>query len=244
MNKFGSLLVLILISIDLIAGDSSLSKHSGRIFITRHGQRAKIAPPDYDPPLTADGRKQAHLVAEELIRRGFKGVIYSSPYRRTLETASIIAGKTGSVICLAPLAQEYARHPGKPRTLARPLRELKKEFPLISTTHLPDDWMIRGPESFLAVKERVHKMLAAMPPKPLKQDWLFVTHGAVIKGFHLLCVNYQGGKEPELPVSWNCCLSEYLFLPGGKLKTVSLFDVSFIPDDLITSNYRRKIPAK
>ena len=247
MKKTVFLLVLALILSGsfLTAGENgTLSKHAGRVFITRHGQRDKGKAPDYDPPLTEDGRKQAHLVAGELAKRKFKGVIYASPYRRTLETAAIIAAKTGSRLYLAPLAQEYARRPGKPRTLARPLSELKKEFPLIATEHLPDDWLIRGPETFLSVKERVNKMLASMPPKPQNEDWLFVTHGAVIKGFHLLCVDYRGGKEPEMPVHWNCCLSEYHFLPGGKLKMISLFDVSFIPEELITSKSRRKIPAQ
>ena len=53
------------------ADNGNLSKHSGRVFVTRHGQRATLQTPDFDPPLTADGRKQAELVAGELKKRNF-----------------------------------------------------------------------------------------------------------------------------------------------------------------------------
>ena len=172
-------------------------------------------------------------------------MICASPYRRTLETAAIIAQKTGSPLYPAPLLQEYVRHDGKARIAVRSPEALKAEFPMLVDSGLSADWPVRGPETLLSVKRRAAAMLDAMKNKETGGgDWLFVTHGAVIKGFHLLCIGYEGGALPPLPMNWNCCLSEYEFGRDGKLKPVTLFDVSFLPEELVTSNERRKSPAK
>jgi len=219
----------------------SWSIHSGRVFIVRHGQRDKILPPDYDPLLTAAGRRQAILAGKELKRRGFQGIIWVSPYRRTLETATLIAHELGDPpLYVAPLLQEYCRHPGKPKVHPRSLADIKAEFGLLQSTEEIGDWRIAGPKDLLAVKLRVAKMLEGMPAKPENQDWLFVTHGAVIKGFHLLSAGYMGGKLPDMPMNWNACISEYHFATGFMPRLVSLFDVSFLPDELTTSNERSK----
>jgi len=249
LRQMGALLTLLLMlfSLNIFGSDNSnaaLSKHQGRLFVTRHGQRAKVQPPDYDPPLTPDGRKQAELVAGELAKRNFKGVIYASPYRRTLETAAIIAVKLNMPLYVMPAIQEHVSRPGKPRTLARPLSALKKEFPLICTVSMNDDWLICGPELPMQVKARVRKMLETMPVKKAAGDWLFVTHGAVTKGFQFICSDYRGDVWPEMPMNWNCCLSEYKFTADGKLQLISLFDVSFLPEELVTSNEKRKNAVK
>jgi len=65
------------------------------IHITRHGQvdppaLAKGEDPDYprgDAPISDLGRTQARLLGQRLRELGFSGVIHSSPYRRTIETA-------------------------------------------------------------------------------------------------------------------------------------------------------------
>ena len=244
LKQLGALLTLVLaltgFNLPAAAGNGDLSQHSGRVFITRHGQRAAIKAPDFDPPLTADGRSQAELVAGELAKRKFSGKIYASPYRRTLETASIIARKLNAPLYVAPLVQEYVKHQGKARTLARPLKMLKAEFPLIRTENMADDWLLQGPETPQTVIARIVKQMQLLPAKKAAEDWLFVTHGAVTKGFQLYCIDYRGNVWPKMPMNWNCSLSEYKFIPGGKLQLIQLFDVSFLPEDLITSNERRK----
>ena len=63
LKQLGALLTLVLaltgFNLTAAADNGNLSKHSGRVFVTRHGQRATIQTPDFDPPLTADGSKQA-----------------------------------------------------------------------------------------------------------------------------------------------------------------------------------------
>ena len=244
LKQLGALLTLVLAltGFDLAAAaeNGDWSSRSGRVFVVRHGQRAKIKAPDFDPPLTADGRKQAELVAGELKKRNFSGTVYASPYRRTLETASIIARKLHAPLHVAPLLQEYVKHEGKARIAARPLSALKAEFPLVRTAAMADDWTVRGPESPQTVIARVAKQMRELSAQKAAGDRLFVTHGAVAKGFQLYCMDYRGAVWPEMPMNWNCCLSEYRFIAGGKLQLIQLFDVSFLPEELVTSNERRR----
>ncbi|MBO5722022.1 MAG: FAD-dependent oxidoreductase, partial [Lentisphaeria bacterium] len=77
LKQLGALLTLVLaltgFNLYAAAGNDSLSKHSGRIFFTRHAQRAAVQAPSFDPPLTPLGREQAKLLAAELKKRNFRG---------------------------------------------------------------------------------------------------------------------------------------------------------------------------
>ena len=80
-----------------------------RIFETRHGQ---VLPKEYyknnpslpkgNGALTLLGKEQSALLADRLKRLNFKGMIFSSPYDRTMETASIVAKELG--LTVTPLA--------------------------------------------------------------------------------------------------------------------------------------------
>ncbi len=59
------------------------------IWLVRHGDCYEDMPEGTDPPLSALGRHQAELLAER-VRRVEATAIYSSPYRRAVETARII----------------------------------------------------------------------------------------------------------------------------------------------------------
>ena len=74
-----------------------------RIFETRHGQVAskefyKNNPslPIGDVALSTLGKEQALLLAKRLKQLNFNGLIFSSPYDRTMKTASIIAEELGN----------------------------------------------------------------------------------------------------------------------------------------------------
>jgi probable phosphoglycerate mutase len=66
-----------------------------RIYVTRHGDRSGTEPhPRVDPPLSALGRQQAEATGRRLARleaggRAFQ--IIASPFRRTAQTAEIVA---------------------------------------------------------------------------------------------------------------------------------------------------------
>jgi probable phosphoglycerate mutase len=59
------------------------------IWLVRHGDCYENMAEGPDPPLSALGRRQAERLAERVHRVG-SAAIYSSPYRRAIETARII----------------------------------------------------------------------------------------------------------------------------------------------------------
>ncbi len=59
------------------------------VWLVRHADCYQDMTEDADPPLSAIGRKQADLLAERLRHLEYAAV-YSSPYRRALETARAI----------------------------------------------------------------------------------------------------------------------------------------------------------
>jgi broad specificity phosphatase PhoE len=75
----------------LIGGEAT------RLYLVRHAQsegNLGFAGPDDDPPLSDVGREQARRLAQRLAGQKL-GAIYSSPLRRTQETAQAIADATG-----------------------------------------------------------------------------------------------------------------------------------------------------
>ncbi|MCH8345523.1 MAG: histidine phosphatase family protein [Chloroflexi bacterium] len=73
----------------LIGGEAT------RLYLVRHaqseGNRGEYTGPDDDPPLSEVGREHARRLAERFARQKVDAV-YSSPLRRTQETAGAIAG--------------------------------------------------------------------------------------------------------------------------------------------------------
>ena len=215
----------------------------GRVWLIRHGQRGSVQAPDFDPPLTADGRRQARLAAEYLKKMNFRGSIYASPYRRTLETASIIAETLDLPVCAAPFLQEFVRFPGRHPVRERDFSELKKEFPrLVSPPELPRSWAIRAGENLDDVRERLHAGLRQLPVRDGKEV-LLVTHGAVLKAAHMLATG-RGGTGKWEKMNWNCCISLYEFSPAVPSRVRLFFEVGFLPEKLVTSNARYKIDEK
>jgi broad specificity phosphatase PhoE len=76
----------------LIGGEAT------RLYLVRHGQsegnRGEYDGPDDDPPLSEVGREQARRLAQRFARQKVDAV-YSSPLRRTQETAHAVAGARG-----------------------------------------------------------------------------------------------------------------------------------------------------
>lgn len=219
----------------------------GRVLIIRHGQRAPIVNrADGDPPLTAVGRQQAELAGQYLRKLNFRGRIIASPYRRTLETASLIAKHTGGRILVCPEIQEFTRGKGKPRIKQRILTELRQEFPLIADdAALEYPWAVSGPETLFTVSKRLEKALNGVAFPDSASNVLLVSHGGLLKGLDILMKNIPG---PEIPkwekVNWNCSISEYQLKKDAAPVCIRLFDVSFLPDELVTSNEKKMTAVK
>lgn len=114
------------------------------MLLIRHAQsewnevfgRTRVDPGLPDPPLTADGVRQAEIAAAELARLGVRRLV-SSPYRRALQTASILAARLGAAIEVEPLVRErcaFSCDQGtEPALLAR-------DWPELDLSQLPPLW--------------------------------------------------------------------------------------------------------
>jgi len=142
----------------------------------------RIDPGIPDPRLTAAGQAQAAAAAEALRGTGVKRLI-SSPYRRALETATIIADALGLEVTVEPLVRERAAFHCDIGTGPAGLRSL---FPRYSFDHLDDPWWhdhvatgIAETEAALAV--RCQAFLAAAEKIPDRADVAVVTHWGFIR---------------------------------------------------------------
>ena len=81
--------------------------------------RTRIDPGIADPPLTSAGRAQAERLIDMLAAEGVARLI-SSPYRRALETATIIARALDLAIGVEPLVRERCAFSCDVGTLSQP----------------------------------------------------------------------------------------------------------------------------
>ncbi|HHJ64284.1 MAG TPA: histidine phosphatase family protein [Aquifex aeolicus] len=155
-----------------------------------------------DPPLTERGRAQAELLARELAKDP-PHVIYTSPLRRTLQTAEIIAEHLG-----APLKEEeriveidHGRWSG---LLVEEVREkYPEEFEI--WLRRPERASFEGGESLRNVYERVASFLRDIEEEHRGQTVLLVSHTVPIRC--MLC--YLLGLELSRFWSFGCDNASY-----------------------------------
>jgi broad specificity phosphatase PhoE len=114
------------------------------MLLIRHGQsefnavyaKTRIDPGIPDPRLTEEGKRQAREAAGVLAAHGVERLL-ASPYRRALETASIIARELRVPIAVEPLVRERAAFHCD---IGTPTPELVKRFPELDFAHLEETW--------------------------------------------------------------------------------------------------------
>jgi len=112
--------------------------------LIRHGQsefnaayaKTRIDPGIPDPRLTEEGKRQARDAAAILAAHGVERLI-ASPYRRALETATIIARELRVPIAVEPLVRERAAFHCD---IGTPKAELVRRFPELVFDHIDDTW--------------------------------------------------------------------------------------------------------
>ena len=217
-----------------------------KIYLARHGQPAldgmppgsNYELPDNDYTLTALGREQAYLLGKHLKSLNFTGKVFSSPYARTMETASIAA----EVCCLdvhpEPRLQELRFTP-EPPCPGMTLEELRKNYPNISPeSSMPYPWILPdGPETFEDVKKRVFPYIEELITSPPADEVLLVGHGATvsaIKNFMTDKAQYTGYPG----YNWNASLCIFEVASADEVKIIVLNNISFMPLEKVTSNKR------
>ncbi len=209
-----------------------------KIYITRHGQ---VLPqetygdaqfPAGDPPLTEIGRKQAEHLGNYLKTVGFHGNIYSSPYARALETAELIADKTGSKIYpWAPMREIIKTDEAANSFTGMKLSEIKLRFKHISDeAKLDFPWWSTCRETSEDVKQRIFQGFRSLS---IEGDVLFVGHGATLMSMiDVLDIPKKAGYGHTIH-PYNCSLS---MLDTDNRKSSRFLDTAHLPYMLLTMN--------
>jgi broad specificity phosphatase PhoE len=156
------------------------------VILLRHGQsewnvafnRTRIDPNIPDPPLTAEGRRQAEAAAQVLVRSGIERLLVS-PYVRALETAEIITARTGMAMTVEPMVRERAAFScdiGTPRS------RLAARWPQLSFDHVAEIWWPNGMESEAELDRRCGRFRATARSLVDWQRVAVVTHWGFIRG--------------------------------------------------------------
>lgn len=156
------------------------------MILVRHGQsewnavynRTRVDPNIPDPPLTAEGRRQAEAAAEVLAGAGLERLL-ASPYMRTLETAEIIAARTGIGITVEPMVRErtaFSCDIGTPRS------RLAARWPELSFDHVEEIWWPSAVESEAELGRRCSRFRLTARGLVNWQRVAVVTHWGFIRG--------------------------------------------------------------
>lgn len=142
-----------------------------------HFGRTRIDPGIPDPALTEAGRRQAAMAAERLAQADV-AVVLCSPYRRCLQTAQAIAGRTGAAIRVDPLVRErcaFSCDQG-----SRPA-ELARLWPDLAFDHLEEIWWGGLIESQAGIAARAGRFRALAATWPDEERTVVVSHWGFLR---------------------------------------------------------------
>jgi glucosyl-3-phosphoglycerate phosphatase len=133
-----------------------------------------------DPPLTARGAEQARRAAERL-RGGEHRLarLITSPYRRTLQTAAILAAELGLPVAVDATVRErcaFSCDQGSPPA------QLAREWPGLDFSGLDDVWWGGVIESWPSLAERCETFRRAIAAAPDRDEVAVVSHWGFIRG--------------------------------------------------------------
>lgn len=210
------------------------------LHVTRHGQTDPQKPHQpADPYLSPLGQKQAHLLGQHLKALDFRGLIYSSPYLRTIETAHIIADITDTTIIPSASMREYfIRENQLEGFKGATAPELQTTYPRVQAPpSFPYPWWTHQIETNDMVEARVAPLIETLTKDTT--DILLVGHGASVSATHRHILRlhapdqFNHGKR-----GWNCVLSSFQFTPHFQI--IRLLDTQHLPEEAITNNAKSR----
>ncbi|HEX2479755.1 MAG TPA: histidine phosphatase family protein [Geminicoccaceae bacterium] len=143
----------------------------------RHFSRTRIDPGIPDPPLTRTGRRQAEQLAEQLAEAAVRRLV-ASPYRRALETATIVAEALSLPIVVEPLVRERCVFSCDEGT---PPGQLAAHWPRLDFAHLEERWWGVAAESEVSLGQRCAAFRAKTDMIPDRWHMAVITHWGVIR---------------------------------------------------------------
>ncbi|MFA7229667.1 MAG: histidine phosphatase family protein [Victivallaceae bacterium] len=240
-----TLLILVCFDFTILGSDSEGWENcQATIFVTRHGQTDKTKYYDpaatpgsksHDPILTPLGREQALLLGQHLKSIGFKGRIYASPYKRTLETASIVAKVLDSNVYILSEIHEYVRNEEKKKFEALTIEEIRKRYPMIARDATLENPWLCDVEKDVDVEARVKCAMKKTLHVGVNESVLYITHAGIVTAFYKVMKRLDNNNTMSEKIPYNCTLSIYK-LSRGKCEIVEVCDQSFLPDKKVTYN--------
>lgn len=131
-----------------------------------------------DPPLTARGQEQARAAAERLRGVGVTRLL-TSPYRRTLQTASIVATALEVPITIDPIVRERCAFSCDQGSSPA---ELAREWPELDFAGLAEVWWGGAIESWPSLARRCSAFQAALRAIPDRRSLAVISHWGFIRG--------------------------------------------------------------
>lgn len=144
----------------------------------RHYGRTRIDPGIPDPPLTERGIAQAEALGSALAGEGLRRIV-SSPYRRALETATILGRAVGLPITVEPLVRERCAFSCD---IGTPAAQLAALWPELSFDHLEDRWWGTPIEPEASLLARCATFRAESASLADRRHVLVVSHWGFIRG--------------------------------------------------------------
>ncbi|HEY3310654.1 MAG TPA: histidine phosphatase family protein [Anaerolineales bacterium] len=202
-----------------------------RIYLIRHGSTTLSAEDRFsggtEVDLSDEGRWQVGCLAKRLLNDGISA-IYCSPMRRTIQTATIIAGP----IQLKPVTRDGLReiHHGRWETMSRP--EVEAQFPeeYASWQEDPFTFAPLGGESGVMVMARALPVIREIVVNHVRQTVAVVSHKATIRLIlsSMLGIDARGYRDrlEQLPA----CLNILDFKDAVRARLMLFNDVSHYVD--------------
>lgn len=163
-------------------------------YLVRHGEKHTA---QGDPPLSSAGRRQAKFTAKFLSRFPVKA-IFTSPMKRTIQTAVVIGKTLGMPILPTPLLKERVNWGDDPRqSFAEFLAMWKK-------ASKKRDWQPPVGDSSFQSGKRLESLIDSLDSHPAKHIVL-VTHGGIIADFlrNLFDDSHLDFHLPGFSSSWD-----------------------------------------
>jgi glucosyl-3-phosphoglycerate phosphatase len=162
------------------------------MILIRHGQsefnvhygRTRQDPGIRDPVLTEEGRAQAHAAAATLGAQDLRRLV-TSPYRRALETAEIIADALRLPVTVDPTVGERAAFSCD---FGSAPVELARRWPAWSFGHLPEQWWPAHEEPEAGLLARCARFRTATDALEDRDHVAIVSHWGFIRALTGLAV--------------------------------------------------------
>ncbi|MEG3990927.1 histidine phosphatase family protein [Microcoleus sp. S28C3] len=198
-----------------------------KLVIVRHGETEwnvqSKATGQLDSPLTPKGIRQAHAIADRLLRLSFT-TLYSSDLGRAVQTANIIAKVCGKKVIFDPQLREWNMGIFEGLTVS----EMHKKFPQYRQDYerIGFEYVIPEGESLRQCRDRGCRVLNAIAERHLDETVVAIGHGCLLMVFFEMVLGLPPGNSWRFKLyNANLCIFEYI---NGRWSLIVWNDVSHL----------------